>query len=107
MNIKKATPQKNAAPIPKANSIIKLTAPYERRCLAALLKSPVERTDLDKAIGTTNSPEFIRQLKRKGLVIHTENIPFMNRDGKNSWRGKYHLDPLSRKLAKAMLGGCK
>lgn len=81
-----------------------LNAPYQRRCLKALLLKPVERVDLDRAIGTTNAPEFIKQLRRKGLIIHMEKIPFINRDGHNKWRGKYHLDANSRVKAIKMMG---
>ena len=102
--MKKGHYPKKAAQSNNANSIIKLKAQYQRRCLNALLVAAVERTDLDRAIGTTNAPEFVKQLRRKGLTIHMEKIPFVNRDGHKKWRGKYHLDPNSRKTALLMLG---
>lgn len=108
MSMKQTAPATGAAPkavIDHSKTIIKLKAPYQRRCLIALVCAPVERTDLDRVIGTTNAPEFVKQLRRKGLTIHTEKIPFVNRDGHNKWRGKYHLDPKSRTAANQMLGG--
>ena len=83
----------------------KLKAPYQRRCLKALLIGPVDRSDLDRAIGTTNAPEFVKQLRRKGLDIDMEKIPFVNRDDHKCWRGRYHLHPNSRTKALLMLGG--
>lgn len=83
----------------------KLKAQYEIRCLKALIIAPVDRSDLDRAIGTTNAPEFVKQLRRKGLTIHMEKIRFINRDGHRIWRGRYHLDPKSREQALLMLGG--
>lgn len=103
-----ATPAMKAATqtgVNSNNSVHKLKGPYQIRCLKALLLSPIERTELDRAIGTTNAPEFVKQLRRKGLDILMEKIAFVNRDGHKKWRGKYHLDPKSRVTAHKMLGG--
>ena len=72
MDIKQA-PSTGTTTKLKANhnkTILKLKAPYHRRCLQALMLSPVERTDLDRAIGTTSAPEFVKQLRLKGLSIY-------------------------------------
>lgn len=103
--MKKGHNPKKAAQTNIDNTITKLRAPYQRRCLKALLLGAVERTDLDRAIGTTNAPEFVKQLRRKGLDIDMEKIPFINRDGHKCWRGRYHLHPSSRTTALLMLGG--
>lgn len=109
MDKKKATSQLSKAATNTANdnssTPTKLKAQYEIRCLRALLIAPVDRSDLDRAIGTTNAPEFVKQLRRKGLVIHMEKIRYINRDGHRIWRGRYHLDPKSREQALLMLGG--
>lgn len=108
MNLEATTPATGAATeTTSANisTVHKLRAPYQIRCLKALLLAPVDRSDLDRAIGTTNAPEFVKQLRRKGLNIEMEKIQFINRDNHKCWRGRYHLHPSSRQKALLMVGG--
>ena len=102
-----AAPKNEAAINTNANNTTvpkRLKAPYQRRCLKALIIAPVDRSDLDKAIGTTNAPEYIRQLKEKGLSINTTKVKGINRDGRKIWWGRYVLDAGSLAKARAMLG---
>lgn len=105
MSNKKATPATGAAPKTKANNITSLSD-YERRCLERLIEGCCERSSLDRFIGTTNSPEYIRHLRAKGLNITTYRARGFNRDGRKIWWGEYGLDAGSVAKAKAMLG-CK
>lgn len=90
-------------PAPK-NTKVCIVGSYERRCLERLLKSDCERPHLDKVVGTTNSPEFIRSLRRRGLTILTSRVKGLNRDGRRVWWGKYHLISESIPMAKKLLG---
>lgn len=78
------------------------------RAIKALLAGPVDRPHLDKVIGTTNAPEYIRQLKRLGLSFEMERINCRDRDTMRTWYGRYHLDMADReglRHALAMQGG--
>lgn len=105
MSTKKATPSTDAAPDKdNANTVCRLGA-YEKRCLESLIIGSCERSNLDRFIGTTNSPEYIRQLRAKGLKIITHRAKGFNRDGRKIWWGKYSLDTGSLAKAKGLLGG--
>lgn len=105
MSKKKATPKKEAATITKAkpNTVCSL-GNYEKRCLESLIIGSCERSNLDQFIGTTNSPEYIRQLRAKGLKIITHKARGFNRDGRKIWWGEYSLDAGSLAKAKGLLG---
>lgn len=106
MESKQATPSTGAATKFTTNNITyHRLGDYEKRCLECLILGSCERSKLDKVIGTTNSPEFVRQLRLKGLKIHTSKVKGLNRDGKKVWWGEYYLDAGSFAKAKAMLGG--
>lgn len=77
---------------------------YEKRCLERLLQGKCERSSLDKHIGTTNAPEYIRQLRLKNLKIITSKVRGLNRDGRKVWWGSYCLDTSSLEKAKQLLG---
>lgn len=99
------SPDSKAAQITKVNSnTICTLGDYERRCLERLAQGCCERRELDRYIGTTNAPEFIKQLRRKSLKITTSRVKGLNRDGRSIWWGKYCLDPSSREQALLMLG---
>jgi hypothetical protein len=64
----------------------------------------VTRRAADAAIGTTNAPEYVSELRRAfGLAITTEYVSSTDRDGKRTRTGVYHLDPESRELADLLL----
>ena len=93
MSTKKAAPMTDAAAINvKTNSTpIRIACPYERRLLAALILRPQSRRELDDAIGTTNSAEYVRRFRRRGLRIITTRAYGLNRDGRQIWWGIYHI----------------
>ena len=76
---------------------------YQRRCLVRLLAGPCERSKLDRYIGTTNSPEYIRQLRAKGLMVLTRKVKGFNRDGKAIWWGEYQIATESIVRARSLL----
>ena len=86
------------------NSISSSLSAYERRCVERLVRGCCERKILDYYVGTTNSPEYIRQLKAKGLKIICHKVKGLNRDGRKVWWGNYCLDSGSMAKAKALLG---
>ena len=106
MSLGEATPATGAATKQiKNSSTICTLGSYEKRCLERLLQGACERPHLDRYIGTTNSPEFVRQLRRKGLRIVTGKVRGVNRDGRSVWWGKYTLEQESKVHALKLLGG--
>lgn len=93
MRTKKAAPMTDAAAIDvNTNSTpIRIACPYDRRLLAALILRPHTRRELDDAIGTTNSAEYVRRFRQRGLQIITTRAYGLNRDGRQIWRGIYHI----------------
>ena len=68
----------------------KLTA-RQIRALEALIKRPDSREELDKIIGTSNSPNTIFQLRRRGYDIPLSWKPHIDRDGRIGKHGIYSL----------------
>ena len=79
--------------------------PYETRLLNALLDKPHSRLDLDRVVGTTNSAEYVRRFRRRGLNIVMSRVTGLNRDGKRIWWGVYHIDDADKARVLDALGG--
>jgi len=81
---------------PSTRNFTGTSNPRELRALAVLLDGPVGREDLDKRAGCTNSPEIVRRLRARGLVLPCERIDFTDRDGKPCHPGVYRLTESDR-----------
>lgn len=79
--------------------------PYEARLLRALLDKPHSRLELDRAVGTTNSAEYVRRFRRRGLNIVMRRVTGLNRDGKPIWWGIYNIDDADKGRVLDALGG--
>lgn len=78
------------------------------RATTAMLSGHVDRPDLDKIVGTTNAPEYVRLLRELGLTIEMERIKCNDRDAMRTWYGRHHLSHADReglRKALAMQGG--
>ena len=75
------------------NTSIRIACPYEQRLLSQLLHGQTSRKVLDSIIGTTNTPEYVRRLRDRGLDIGMEWVSGLNRDGKKIKYGEYYLLP--------------
>lgn len=97
MNKKIAAPITEAAINTNVNCISILPqCPVERRLLMALIERPHSREELDKEIGTTNSPEYVRRYRQRGLTIVTNKAYGHNRDGRPVWWGVYSIPEADR-----------
>ena len=65
--------------------------PRQVRALKALTRRPHSREELDKIIGTSNSPNTIYQLRRRGFDIPVAWQPHIDRDGRRGQHGIYSL----------------
>ncbi len=73
--------------------------PRHLRGIAAMMRRPVPREHGDRAVGCSNFPDLIAELRRRGLEIPCEKVPDRDRDGEPIRRGVYHLtDDDRRKL---------
>ena len=75
--------------------------PRHLRALAALLRRPVSREELDSVAGCSNGPELIAELRRRGLGydhLPCERIKFTDRDGNACRPGVYSLTDKGRRL---------
>lgn len=71
--------------------------PRHLRATHALLNRPVPREHGDRAVGCSNFPDVIAELRRRGLEIPCERVPDRDRDGQPISRGVYHLTASDRR----------
>lgn len=86
------------------NTKIRIACPYEHRLLAQLLHGQTSRKVLDSVIGTTNTPEYVRRLRDRGLDIGMDWVSGLNRDGKKIKYGEYYLLPADYDRVRQSLG---
>ena len=80
--------------------------PRHLRALAALLRRPVSREELDSVAGCSNGPELVAELRRRGLGddhLPCERIKFTDRDGNLCRAGVYSLTEKGRRMVYAWL----
>lgn len=80
--------------------------PRHLRALAALLRRPVSREELDSVAGCSNGPELVAELRRRGLGkehLPCERINFTDRDGNTCRPGVYSLSEKGRRMVYAWL----
>ena len=65
--------------------------PRHLRAIAALLRYPVMRKDLDNVAGCINGPQLISELRDLGLKIPCKRISHIDRDGKCNYPGQYYF----------------
>ena len=106
MDTKKAAPVTDAALqiAEPDNTKIRIACPYEHRLLSQLLRGQTSRKILDGIIGTTNTPEYVRRLRDRGLDIGMEWVSGLNRDGKKIKYGEYYLLPADINRVRKSLG---
>ena len=80
--------------------------PRHLRAIAALLRRPISREELDSVAGASNSPELVAELRRRGLGkdhLPCERIKFIDRDGNVCRPGVYSLTEKGRRMVYAWL----
>ena len=71
--------------------------PRHLRALAALLRRPMPRENLDTEAGCSNGPELVAELRRRGLEVPCHRINFVDRDGFICRPGVYLLTDADRR----------
>ncbi len=96
---KRPTPT-NEKPSACQDSSVKFTGtdnPRHLRAIAALLKRPTSRKEMDSTAGCANTPQMISDICKRGLEIKCERIEFIDRDGRRCRPGVYYLTDQGRR----------
>ena len=72
--------------------------PRHLRAIHALMTRPMPREHLDRAVGCSNSPELVAELRRRGLESPCDRIEAIDRDGRPCKPGVYHLTTKDRRI---------
>jgi len=81
--------------------------PRHLRAIAALMKRPMPRKELDAWVGCANGPELVAELRRRGLDVPCERIRFIDRDGCACRPGVYHFTNSDRRKINSWLAKCE
>lgn len=74
------------------------------RLIKRLLAGPLPRLEADRVIGTTNGPQYVKELRDSFcLKIRTDRVEVIDRDGFKTRPGVYHLEPEGRERAQALI----
>ena len=65
--------------------------PRELRAIAALLKRPHWRKEIDSVAGCANAPDLIARIIHRGLDIRCKRETVIDRDGRKCRSGIYYL----------------
>ena len=82
----------SSAPNKRNSTIARFTGtdnPRQLRAIAALLRRPTPRAQLDDIVGCANAPELMAELRRRGLDAPCERIHFVDRDNRVCRPGVY------------------
>ncbi len=107
--MKNARPQNSrtsAADTANFNTKTKFTGtdnPRHLRAIFALQTRPQPREHLDRAVGCSNAPDLVSELRRRGLEIPCVRIHYTDRDGVDTRPGIYHLNDADRRKLNAWL----
>jgi hypothetical protein len=71
--------------------------PRHLRAIHALDTRPMPREHLDRAVGCSNGPELVAELRRRGLEVPCQRISDTDRDGRPIRRGVYHFTEQDRR----------
>jgi len=78
--------------------------PRTKRVMKALLNSAVMREELDRIAGSSNSPDIVFRLRKKGLEIPCYRIESRDADGKKCRPGRYEFTRMDKIIVCDWLG---
>lgn len=87
----------------KSTTSRKLKNPRWQRAIQILIHGEIERNRLDEAVGCTNSPELVRQLRKQGFECPCRLSAGIDRDGRKCMYGIYYFTESDHQLAKEWL----
>lgn len=74
---------------PDTRPFLGATSPRQLRVMNALMLAVRSRKAIDNIAGCSNGPDVIHKLRKKGLTIPCDNVPFIDRDGHEVTHGVY------------------
>ena len=77
--------------------------PRHLRAIRALMTRPMPREHLDRAVGCSNAPELVAELRRRGLAAPCEKVSDIDRDGLPIKRGVYYFTEHDRLIVNRWL----
>lgn len=104
--MKTPEPSKENPSAPSKRQFTGTDNPRHLRALAALMRRPVPREQLDRIAGCSNGPELVAELRRRGLgydALLCERVKVTDRDGNVCRHGVYALTDKGRKMVCAWL----
>ena len=96
--MKTPDPTKAESSVPGKRKFTGTDNPRHLRAIAALLRRPISRQELDSMAGASNSPELVAELRRRGLEVPCERIRFIDRDGHLCRPGVYSFTASDRRM---------
>jgi len=95
--MKTPEPSKENPSVPNSAKFTGTDNPRHLRAIAALLRRPLPRENLDTVAGCSNGPELVAELRRRGLEVPCRRINFVDRDGFICRPGVYFLTLADRR----------
>ena len=95
--MKTPEPSKEKPSAPNSAKFTGTDNPRHLRAIAALLRRPLPRENLDTVAGCSNGPELVAELRRRGLEVPCRRINFVDRDGFICRPGVYFLTLADRR----------
>lgn len=90
---------------------VKPLSPRERRLVDAIARGWASREHCDRAVGTTNSPDYVMRLRKRlgGDAVQMRMVDAVDRDGRACRFGQYKLSPegLQRLHALGLMDGTR
>lgn len=81
-----------------------LTNARDLRALQRLYAGPTLREEMDRVVGTSNSPEYVSRLRKKLAVpITCDLVERVDRDGKACFVGRYSISEQDRAKVAAII----
>ena len=71
--------------------------PRHLRVIQALMTRPLPREQLDSIAGSSNGPELVAELRRRGLELECTRTKKKDRDLFDCWPGVYHFTQQDRR----------
>ena len=92
------TDNQGSTALPVGSKFSGTANPRRLRLLAALMRRPLPRKQLDRVAGSSNGPDLVAELRRRGLDLPCHRVPALDRDNRLAHIGVYALTPIDVRL---------
>ncbi len=101
--MRNAPDRNSAAESANVERHLSIRSPRQQRALMRLMRGPAWREEIDRVAGTSNGPDVIGRLRKKGLEVPCEQLERIDRDGRRCRPGLYSLTPDDRRMVRQWL----